>query len=82
MRLLWEERAAEAVLEFLRDTKVGCRSTAMARVGPPEEEGGGGTVKVRRVGRDHPRMYFSLSCSSGIFPLFLSSGDTRVKEIG
>lgn len=37
-RLLWKEKAVEAVLEFLRDTRVGCRSTVMARIGPPVEE--------------------------------------------
>lgn len=34
-RLLWDERAMEAVLEFLRDTKVGY----MVTVRVPEEEG-------------------------------------------
>ena len=38
VRLLWKEKAVEAVLEFLRDTRVGCRSTVMARIGPPVEE--------------------------------------------
>ena len=35
VRLLWEEEATEAVLYFLRDTKVGCVVTLR----PPEEEG-------------------------------------------
>ena len=39
VRLLWEEKAVEAVLRFLEDTRVGCIVTPMR---PPEEEGGGG----------------------------------------
>ena len=36
IRLLWDGRATEAVLEFLRTTRVGC--TGVERV-PPEGEG-------------------------------------------
>ena len=35
VRLLWDVRAAEAVLEFLRTTRVGCIGTERA---PSEEE--------------------------------------------
>ena len=37
VRLLWDEWATEAVLEFLRTTRVGCVGTE--RVHPEEEEG-------------------------------------------
>ena len=36
VKLLWEGRAAEAVLDFLRDTRVGYGATVRR---PPEEEG-------------------------------------------
>ena len=35
-RLLWEDKATEAVLRFLESTKVGCMVTLRR---PPEEEG-------------------------------------------
>ena len=35
VRLLWDERAAEAALEFLRDTRVGC----MIALGAPKVPG-------------------------------------------
>ena len=38
VRLLWDVRATEAVLEFLESTRVGCRTAARA-IGPREEEG-------------------------------------------
>ena len=39
VRLLWET-AMEAVLEFLRDTRVGLRASDMAVIGTPEEAEG------------------------------------------
>lgn len=39
VRLLWDWRATEAVLEFLRTTRLGCIGTERV---PPEEEGRGG----------------------------------------
>ena len=38
-RLLWKEKAVEAVLEFLRDTRVGCRPVVIAGIGSSAEEG-------------------------------------------
>ena len=37
VRLLWREKAVEAVLDFLKDTRVGCRAAVMATIGPREE---------------------------------------------
>ena len=37
VRLLWDGRATEAVLDFLRTTRIGCIG---ADRGPPEEEEG------------------------------------------
>ena len=39
MRKLWQGRATEAVLEFLRDTRVGCWAKAASR--PAEDVGQG-----------------------------------------
>ena len=39
MKLLWEERATEAVLAFLVDTRVGCRPSLTAMTGPAGERG-------------------------------------------
>ena len=52
-RLLWDGRATEAVLEFLRTTRVGCIGTERD---PPEEEEGR-IVRKRREGWAHPRLY-------------------------
>ena len=38
VRWLWDGRATGAVLDFLRDTRVGCMMTT----GPPNEGGGSG----------------------------------------
>ena len=46
VRHLWDERATEAVLEFLQDTRVGRIVTAR---GPPEEEEGR-ALRTRRAG--------------------------------
>ena len=69
-----DERATPAVLNFLRGTKVG----KMVTLAPPEEEGeweGLGEIELwpkeaegrdhvaTRVGRGHPRMYFSFFLS-------------------
>ena len=59
MRLLWKEEAVEAVLEFPRDERVGCRPAVMTAMGSLVE-----TMKARRVGRDRPKMH-------GIFPCLL-----------
>ena len=80
MKWSWEERATEAVLAFLADTRVGCRPSLMAMIGPAEErgeasEGEGGS-------RARPRLCFSLP----LFPLssffFLFLGGFGVWEIG
>ena len=39
VRWLWDERATGAVLEFLGDTRVGCRTSTRANLGPQEREG-------------------------------------------
>ena len=41
MKWLWEEKAAEAVLAFLADTRVGCRPMPYGydRIGPADERG-------------------------------------------
>ena len=81
VRLLFEdERATPAVLNFLRDTKVG----HMVTLAPPEEEGkwGGGWRResygprrrarefvAMRVGQGHPRVYLSFVFSFVSFPL-------------
>ena len=59
-----DERAALAVLQFLRDTKVG----RMVALPPREEEGDWEGLKeearecvAKRVGQGHPRMYFSFA---------------------
>ena len=43
VRWLWDEKATEAVLEFLEDTRVGCRTSVRAVLRPQgqEEEGKG-----------------------------------------
>ena len=58
-----DERATEAVLTFLRDTKVRCIVT----VAPPEEEKEGEIVDGGRTGPTRPRLYFSLSLCH-VFP--------------
>ena len=37
-RRLWGERAAGAVLEFLEDSRVGCRTSVRAVPGPQRQE--------------------------------------------
>lgn len=39
VRLLWKERATEAVLEFLRDARAGRRAAVMVTIGPQEDRG-------------------------------------------
>ena len=50
---LWKEKATEAVLVFLRNTRVGCIST---RRKPPEEEydGEGGDIEEEEDGPGLP----------------------------
>ena len=51
-----EEKATEAVLDLLRDTRVGCMVTTRR---PPEEVVRRIlTMGTRRTGRAHPRMHF------------------------
>ena len=38
VRLLWREKATEAVLDRLRDIREGCRVAVMATIGPREGE--------------------------------------------
>ena len=38
VRWLWDERTAGAVLGFLEDTRVGCRTSARVVFGPQEQE--------------------------------------------
>ena len=55
VRKLWEEGATEDVLEFLGDTRMGCR-TAVRVIGPQEEEG----QELEEEGTCPPRAYFLL----------------------
>ena len=74
MRLLWKEKVAEAVLELLRDTRIGCRPAVIARIEPPVEEEGmtvkaervGVAVKAKVVGQDRSGVYGLFIC----FPPF------------
>ena len=59
VRLLWDGRATEAVLDFLRTTRVGCIGVESA----PGGGGGGGTVRARREGQAPLRLYFFLRLS-------------------
>ena len=86
VRLLWDGRTTEGVLEILRTTRVGCIGAERA---PPEEEGG----TVRERGRSgppldcfafsfvFPLLLFSFGVESSrtrfplSFPLFLPNGD-------
>ena len=54
VRPLWDGRATEAVLEFLRTTRVGC--IGAERI-PPEDRGG--SAMERREGQGPPRIYIS-----------------------
>ena len=63
VRLLWNGRATEAVLEFLRPTRVGCIGVGRE---PPEDEGGEDSEgEERGPGRPIP-YYFPF-----VFPLSL-----------
>ena len=65
VKWLWKERATEAVLGFLRDTRVGC----MVTIRKPLEEEGGRIARMRRPDRARSRMYFPL------FGRILGEGD-------
>ena len=60
-RLLWKEKATEAVLDFLRDTRVGC----MVTLRPAEEEDGEGS-EGEAGGLGPPRPYFPSSFTVSI----------------
>ena len=64
VRLLWREKATEAVL---RDTRVGCRAAVMATIGPREE---GGDLRGGGRGGGGGRAGPALGCFSFLF-LFL-----------
>ena len=63
---MWDKRTAGVVLEFLEDTRVGCRTPTRAMPGlqRQEEEGKGENHGLGGVGggdRAHSRLYFPLS---------------------
>ena len=64
VRLLWDVRAAGAVLEFLRTTRVGCMG--VGRV-PPEDRG---EDTDGEEGQGRPRMYLSFLFFLGAFTFF------------
>ena len=72
VRWLWDKRATGAMLEFLEDTRVGCRTPARAMLGPQRQEEEEGRENQgeegEEGGRAHPRLCFPLS-----FPLLISS---------
>ena len=83
------EGATEAVLEFLGDTRVSCR-TATRAIGPREEEGQApegeeGGASEEEEGGTPPLSVFSfvfslfLSLSSLIFPLFGGIGRKEIR---
>ena len=68
-RLLWDGRATEAVLEFLRTTRVGCIGTERA---PPEDE-----EVEDNEGEEEGLAHPGLHLVSFVFPLFLFSFGAR-----
>ena len=81
VRLLWDARAADAVLKFLRTTRVGCIRTERV---PPEDMGE--DIEREEEGQGLPRMYLLFSfflclpfsatflLGEGPFPLFFLIG--------
>ena len=65
VRFLWDGRSTEAVLKFLRSTRVG--SIGAERVPPEEEEGE--ESEGEEGGPPPPRLYFFLRLSFVPFPL-------------
>ena len=68
VRHLWEDKATEAVLGFLRDTRVGC----VVNTGrlPGEEGGGEGEVEINEEdGPGPPLAVFSFVFFPYFFPL-------------
>ena len=70
-------------MEFLGDTRVGCRTAT--RVIGPREEAGQESEGDEGGGQARPRLYFPLSFSYVLFLCyiypFLSFGGTEMKEI-
>ena len=82
VKWLWKEKATEASLYFLLDT----RASFMITVGRTPKEGEVGVVTMRRMDRARPRMYFSLFFPLSLFPYlfipFLCLGGYLEKEEG